>query len=203
MNNEHWIHISVVSDYTDIQIQQSIADCYMVHLWTLATLKEQFLKTLEIPPNQELDINLTLFVYMNELRKHTQRFTLSRAMEKTAAQFRRELRVEEDKIEFPSPIAQEDYNELDIQSRKIWHRYLEQYSGISTTYGMFLLEGEWKNILLNQAREIRVTPSYLPLLWYSVTVKKEETGYRLKFNLHDPTSIQGKRARRKLRVKKV
>lgn len=189
--NHFWIPFSTYSERADLQITQALDACHTVHLWTMETCKEQFIQTLRVPTLRELKYLLTPYVQTYKLRRYAQRYTLTKASEKAAAQFRQEVIVKSNgKIHFPKRIEREEYQELTVQSRQIWQRYLEDYEAISTTFGMLTLEGDWQDILFEQAQAMGVKMEYLPHLWHSVTIKNDKT---LHFNFYRTTSLKGKR----------
>lgn len=193
MNNEYWIEISLMGDYTADRIQQAVNSAWKVHNWTLNQLKEKFLETLRTPTNQEIKLNLSRYIKEEGLGKHTQRYTLDAAAEKAAAEFRNTLKVGElGQVDFPQPVEESEYTDIDIQVRKIWKRYLAQYGGISTTYGMLMLEGEWKFILAKQAANNKIVLAHFPNLWRDVTLRHKGEKNWIKFNLYEPDSPVGK-----------
>lgn len=199
--NEHWLPISVTSEATIEKIEHTLEACYKAYTWTFTVLKEQWIETLEIPDDRSIRQNLTKYIYMNKLLHHAQRYTLNRAAEKAAAEFRQGLRVVEDnQILFCEPIPIEKYTDFAIQSREVWRKYLTRYGSISTTYGMLTLPENWREIFAEQSYEMRVEVSYLPYLWHSATIRTQGTKHLLKFNFHGKTSSLGRKAKQRVKL---
>lgn len=199
--NEHWLPISLTSEATTEKIEHTLKACFQVYTWTFSVLKEQWLETLEIPNDRSIRQNLTKYIYMNKLLHHAQRYTLNRAAEKAAAEFRLGLRVVGDsQVEFPEPMPFVDYTDFSIQSREVWRKYLTKYDSISTTYGMLTLPENWREVFTEQSSDMRVDVSYLPYLWHSATIRTQGSKHLLKFNFHGKTSSLGRKAKQRVKL---
>lgn len=199
--SEHWLPISVTSEATIEKIEHTLEACFKAYTWTFAVLKEQWVKTLEIPNDRSIRRNLTKYIYMNKLLHHAQRYTLNRAAEKAAAEFRLGLRVVGDNfIEFVEPVPFVEYTDFSIQSREVWRKYLTKYDSISTTYGMLTLPENWREIFTELSDEMRVEVSYLPYLWHSATIRAQGSKHLLKFNFHGKTSALGRKAKQRVKL---
>jgi hypothetical protein len=169
--SDYWIPISI-SDYSREGIEKTLDDCHKIKLWALQVLEEQLQETGKTPAIGELKLNLTRFAYRKDIKKTTPRFTQERAAEQALAEFR-----------IGKNTLQEPTRDFDIEARKIWIKYLERYGGISTVYGMLMLEGEWRMALVQQALDNKLTPSELYKAWRSVTLRQEGDRYKIRFNL--------------------
>lgn len=194
---KHWIPFIPVASDAEEKIKQTLDACYAIHVWTANNLKERFLETLAVPPDHEIRINLTRFIAESDLKQAAQRYSLDRAAEQTARRFRQKVRfIQDNQIEFPLTIPQDEYCEITIAPRKVWQRYLEFYGSVSTTFGMLVLEDTLNRVLQIQAAEMRVGSAYLPYLWHSATIRIAHR-YQLRFNFHHPQSVQGRKGKKK------
>lgn len=191
MTDKYWIPTTLMGEYTADRISHALIAACQVHNWTIEKLKERFLETLLIPTLLEIKLNARKYIYINELGKNTQRYTLESAVQKAHSEFREVSKViVGDQVIFPTTIAQEKYTDLTIQSRKIWSRYLQLYNGISTTYGMLVLDRSWTSTFQAQAYDNGIHIKRFPSLWRDITLKCENDSYKVMFNLHSSEPIR-------------
>lgn len=196
MNREFWINVDPESDEMDTKLNTVLDICYEIYLWSLDAITEIWINEREIPKVGMLSKKLTEKIRSSSRYRNVQRYTLNRVIESGISQFNQELKINEDKINFPIPIRQQDYNTFVIPSRGIWKKYLEEHSRLSTAYGALYMSGDWIKTMQQQAKSIRVTMDYVPYLWHSLSVRR---GWQIQFNLHEVKSHQGRIAKRKMK----
>lgn len=207
MTDRHWIPISFSDAATPQALEAAINACHRVHIFTVETLNNYFIDHAEMYPyyNFRRELNLFLrdempFTHGYELLQAAQRYSLVRAAEKTFPYFNENKKIKRNKFVPVEPIHWDAYNEIQIEARKVWRKYLALDSLITTTYGSIFLEGDWVEVLTEQAAEQGAVFEMTPFLMHSVTVffSGEET--RLRFNLHHVDTKFGKSAKREMKV---
>lgn len=201
MDIDLWIDVSLESKEKEAEIELAINTCYVVHIWTVEQMKAVWTEELRLLTAKEMEPAMLRYVEKVGHEGRAQRFTLVAAMQKAITQFQKELRTasstEEDGgrmvVTLPPSVPKGRYTEMDIQSRIIWRRYLEDYGRLSTKYGLVFLEGNWPDIMRAYAERMEVGLEWLPLLWHSITLREEIDGWKIRFNFYDPNSAQGKR----------
>lgn len=184
MNKEYWIPISLTSNDSRNRIKKAIKACHTVDTWTILRLQEQYIQRLKTPTNIEIQRDLTKFIREEGLLENAQRYSLNCAAVLAAEQFREQSKWKiDDQTMFPTPVPEESFTAIEIESRKIWKRYLELYGQLSTVYGPLLLEGDWKETLRQQAEDNKVRITKLPSLWKSITLTSVGDKYEITFNL--------------------
>lgn len=184
------------------KLRKAIAACKVAHEWAMMELRDQWsadrryqVKTADLVPG------MTRYLSSMLMKEDAQRFSLVAALNRAVACFYQGIRVEMSggegersaKVHFPLPAQPEEYRMVDIQSRAIWKRYLEEHGRISTNYGSIFFEDEWVKALEGQALSIGISFSVIPYLIYSVSIRKKEEQWQAHFNFHHNTSQQGKK----------
>lgn len=195
---EFWIHVEPESDEMGILLDTALDICHEIYLWSLDIITELWINNKQIPRTGNISKKLTEKIKRNNRYRKVQRYTLNRVVESAIKQFNKELVIEDSgRVVFPTPIKRDDYAEFLIPARGIWKKYLEDYSRISTAYGMLFMEGEWIDTMKQQAKFEKITMDYFPYLWHNVSIQKTENEWKIHFNLHKIGSHQGKIAERK------
>lgn len=181
--NDYWIPISLYSENSAEKIENAITAAYCVHQWTLNRLSEEYQQHKFTPNIPEYKQSLTEYSKQERLYRGAQRFTLDQAMLKTMRWFRDTDKYTGWDIPFPpKPIPAEEYTDIDINTRKIWRKYLEEFGQISTIFGMLTLEGQWGKVMIAQAKKLKISPASLPDRWHSLTIQRSNGGYKIQFN---------------------
>lgn len=166
----------------------------IAHEWTVNYLNAYFLGEGRMPSFIDIRPDLNEMIKKKKLWRYVQRYSLERTTEKTFPYFSDQNKFTE-KGEF-FPVPPQEINEIQIRSRDVWKRHLARGSGLTTSYGMIFLEGDWKKTLREQAGEIEL--DFFPFLWHSILVRYEETEKKwwVRFNYHLPLSKEGEKARK-------
>lgn len=181
--SEHWIPVLFTADDTAKRIDRAINIAYQVHLWTLERLSKNYRQHVFVVDAVDFKKNLTQYSKQEKLYRSAQRYTLDQAMLRTIAWWKEEEKYRSWKESFPpEALKADEYSGINIRCRKIWKKYLEEYGQISTVFGMLTLEEGWEKILHQQAKEMKIAPAELPSHWRSLTIRKEDGGYKIKFN---------------------
>jgi hypothetical protein len=200
MTKQFWIDVEPESDEMDIKLSTALDICYEIYLWTLDTVAEIWINEKQVPRVGNLSKQLTQKIRDNARYREVQRYTLNKVIEAGITQFNQELGIEDDgRVVFPTPIKRDDYQTFTIPARGIWKKYLEDFSRISTAYGLLFVQGEWIEVLKNQAKNKKISMDYMPYLWHSVTIKKQGGMWQIHFNLHEVESHRGKVAQKKMK----
>lgn len=209
-----WIMVSLESEEMGAKIRRALNMSYGVHLWAMKRIKEKWAKTLEVPRFSELSPELTQYISEYTDRNSevpAQRYALNLAVHKAVSRFHQEVRVvgegitedgTERTVHLPKDEPRGPYVQLDIQARSIWRKYIEQYGQVSTAYGMVFLEGDWREVLEQQAEYLGVSMQLLPYLWHSATIVEgsyKGEDWQIRFNFHHPKSSTGKKKIRRKR----
>lgn len=200
MSNDFWITVTFPNEDTENKLDKTLQNCQIIHKWATEYFFDYWLKNKELPHASSISGNITVYISRLPMRHETQRFTLNKAVERALRHFKSDLVTTEKGIEYkPSEVI--PITDFQIATRLVWKKYMESYNQISTSYGPFYLEKEWRDILDMQAKELNVPAEYLSHLWYSTTIKKDE-GWKIKFNTHAAMSYQGKVVIKKIKKKK-
>lgn len=193
-----WVTITMESEEAEDTVRKAIAACVEVHDWSIGMLTTQWLinssyrvKTADLMPE------LTPLMTVHNIKDLAQRFAFMTTVSRAIARFYQELFVGDiglsrAEVVFPAHRPPKCYQVLDIQQRTVWKKYMAEHSRISTHYGSMFLEGDWRKVLFDQAKEMKVQANLIPYLMYSVTVREKEDGWEAHFNLHEPRSQHGK-----------
>lgn len=194
MSDNFWIDISLQDDKSEKKLLEAIGALQEVHIWVVNTLNKHFIRDRKISPYAELRKEFNKHIRKEELWRYTQRYSLERAAEKTLPYYSASIRLNRDANLVP--VEYGDFLEVTIKSRKVWRKYLAEGGRITTIYGTIFMEGDWKKILRKQAGKIPL--DLFPYLWHSVTIRKMEDGWKIKFNHHLANSPYGERAKLEL-----
>lgn len=186
MSAEYWINAQPENETVEQEMLRTIKACHAIHLWTLEKVK--ILQDVR----RSSDLSQLLTRELDEHRftkyKNVPRYPLERTVEKTLALwFRRE---EDTRLE---PLPEEEFHQFRLPTRKIWKKYVENYSRLSTVFGSLFLEGGWEATLSSQAADIGTTKEFIPAICHSLEVKWLNPGWQIAFNLHNPRSSLTKR----------
>lgn len=187
--NDHWINISFGDEEAHNKLLKSLNNCWLVHKWTVKILNESLTNNLAPVRYKDFRPALNIFIYENNLLKDSQRYSLLRAAEKSFPYFTSKPKFDgKMKLITVDPIMSAEYREIQVQSRQAWIRYLANDRPITTKYGTVFLEGNYKEILREQAAQAGIPVSHYASLLYlihSVTFKyiKVEK-WQIKLNLH-------------------
>lgn len=194
---DFWIDVEPESEEMGTRLDTVLDICHAIYLWALDSVTEIWMKEKEIPKVGNLSKLLTEKIKRNESYRQVQRYTLNREIEFAISQFNQELKIREDgTIEFPKPVQRDVFT---IPSRTIWKKYLEDFSRVSTAYGLLFMQGEWQKTMILQAKQNKITMDYMPYLWHSLSIRKKENRWQIHFNLHPVNSHQGKIAKNKMK----
>lgn len=200
IEKEFWIDVDLESEETKQKLETALDICYEIYQWSLKRITEMWIKDKQIPKVGSLSREMTQYIKEKPWYGKVQRYTLNRVLENAVAQFSKETTITEERtVVFPKEVFREEYDSLTIPSRRIWRKYLEEYSRISTTYGTFYMSGEWIKTMQSQAKYHKVTMVYVPYLWHSVTIRRKENGWEIHFNMHRIDSHQGKVAAKRMK----
>lgn len=196
--NDYWIPITYSEDTAE-RLKAAIAACYQVHLYTLEQLNTYFLFHAE---NYRLGaFRHELAVYLKKNKLDAQHYSLTKAAEQTFPYFTENKKINGDgKFVFVEPVAPENYQNIQIEPRQVWQKYLALNSLITTCYGTIQLdEQRWPEIVGEQAAAKNIEFSAVPFYWHSVVIHVDDAEPLLRFNLHEPNSKFGKRARKEMK----
>lgn len=182
---DFWIDVEPESEEMGTRLDTVLDICHAIYLWALDSVTEIWMKEKEIPKVGNLSKLLTEKIKRNESYRQVQRYTLNREIEFAISQFNQELKIREDgTIEFPKPVQRDVFT---IPSRTIWKKYLEDFSRVSTAYGLLFMQGEWQKTMILQAKQNKITMDYMPYLWHSLSIRKKENRWQIHFNLQPDT----------------
>lgn len=196
-----WIEVEMESETTAAAIQKAMSQCETVRLWAYQEMREKWDISSGIAKSSDLLAALTLFVRQEGLDT-VQRYSLVTAVNQVVSEFNSRLLENRETapigevrvITLPYPPQPTPYaQQLTIQSRAVWGRYLAQYGRISTVYGGVYLLGDWQIVLIEQSRSLEISERLLSYLWYAATLEYEGKRWRLCFHAHRPTSVNGRK----------
>jgi hypothetical protein len=193
---EFWIDTRLESAEMEGKLIHALNTCYLIHVWGMKWLKEHWVKNMVVLHHNELMPKLRLFLrengYGEGVMGHSMETTLHRTINEFLLQLQPTMPIEDTvTIHLPSSVPKGAFTEIDIRSRKIWRKYLEEEGKLSSGYGTFYLEGEWVSTIRAQALDMRVGIDLLPHLWKSLTIREPvQTGqpWQVRFNFSDATS---------------
>lgn len=202
MSEEYWIPISFNNEETEIKLEWAITACHEVHLYTIDTLNSYFLFHAENYLYSAFRRELNLFLKGDlpfpakfNLLEKAQRYSLVRAAEKSFPYFNENKKFKKEKFIPVKPLTIEQYNEIQIPTRQVWHKYMVLNDLITTVYGTINLEEGWANIIDDQAEAKGIPFNTFPFMAHSITILWSERETKLKFNLHDAHTKFGKKAK--------
>lgn len=197
---DHWIPITY-SDETAEKLEKAVAACYSVHLYTLKTLNDYFIAYAENLLLGEFRKGFAKWLRESKKISVTQHYTLTKAAEKTFPYFSENKKINnQGKFVTVKPIPVKKYHDIQIETRKVWHKYLALNSLITTAYGtIYLDEHQWPEIAASQAAEKGIGFDMVPFLWHSVVIHVDSEDSKLRFNLHDPNSKFGKKSKKEMK----
>jgi hypothetical protein len=194
MTNEFWIDVSLQDEKSEEKLLKAIDILHYIHTWTVVHLNRRFIQDKNITPYADFRKDLNTLIRKQKLWRYAQRYSLERAAEKTFPYYSASIRLNKDANLVP--VQPSEDREITIRARKVWKKYLAEGRGITTIYGMIFFEGEWKKILREQAGDIPI--DLFPYLWHSVTIRPDESGWKLRFNFHPQNSVYGAMAQAEL-----
>lgn len=186
---KHWIPINY-DDNTRLRLVSAVRACHRVHAYTVETLNDYFIDHAESYPLSSFRYELALFLSDHKDSLTAQHYALTKAAEKSFPYFTENKKINGDGKFIPvKPILLQDYSDIQIESRRIWRKYLALNDLITTAYGtLYLDNATWMQTVEAQATEKNVTFEAVPFLWHSVTVRVDLEEPKLRFNLHEPDS---------------
>lgn len=198
--SDYWIPISY-NETTAENLKTAVETCHSVHLFTLKTLNDYFIHHTENLLLGDFRAQLAKFFRDNKKVSMAQHYSLTKAAEKTFPYFSENKKINKNgKFIAVRPIPLEKYHEIQIEKRQVWRKYLALNSLITTTYGTIYLDVEkWPEIIAEQAAEKGIPFDTVPFLWHSVVIHVDSEDSKLRFNLHEPDSKFGKRAKKGMR----
>lgn len=202
MTNKFWIPITFSNQETEEKIEAAINACLTVHHWTLAVLNDYFVSHAEPYLYRHFRIQLNEYLNLQKDWLPAQRYSLIRAAEKTFPYFSENKKFKGKKFIRVKPINSLDYNEIQIETRQVWKKYLALNGLITTAYGTIFLSDEWADILEEQVAGKSIDFELIPYLWHSVTIYRDIKGEsKLRFNLHEIHTKFGRRAEKEVKEK--
>lgn len=195
--NDFWIPISYDDD-TQARLASGIYSCYLVHCFTVQTLNDYFLDHLESYPLVNFRRELAIFLRESKENLSAQHYSMTKAAEKTFPYFTENKKIIDGKFVAVAPIRARYYQQIQIEPRQIWRKYLALNSLITTVYGTIYLEESWPDILAAQAAEKKIEFGAAPFLWHSILVHADPQQPRLRFNLHEPDSKFSRRRQQEM-----
>ena len=193
--SDHWIPVTYY-DQTADNLEKVVADCHKVHIFTLKALNDYFVAHTENLSLGDFRRDFAGFLRNNLNDTVAQHYTLTKAAEKTFPYFSENKKINNrGKFIAVKPIPAKDYKDIQIETRKIWRKYLALNNLITTAHGTLYLEKEkWPEIIAEQAAEKGVGFDTVPFLWHSAVIHVDSGDAKLRFNLHEPDSKFGKQA---------
>lgn len=200
MENE-WINVSPENDDMIGELLTSLEICYVTYVWAFDQMVAHWRKYKEPPTRSRVVANFTNKRHKIDPKATVQKRSLLFAIQQATHDFQSKIKVESSPsenggtdyhliVKTPTP---EDYYEITINNRSKWKKYLEEYGSISTTFGVFYLEGEWQKTFEKQAAHFRVSLEVLPWLWHSLTIRYKNDQWQVRFNYYDPSTKVGRR----------
>lgn len=189
--SDWWIDVSLQDEESEKKIIKAIETLQFVHTWTIDLLNHHFIVNKKLKPYAKYRKDLNKLIKWEKLWRHTQRYSLERAAEKTFPYYAANIRINRNANLVT--VKPDEIREITIRFRKIWRKYLAQRQSITTIYGSIFMQGEWKKILRQQAGEIPI--ELFPYLWHSVTLRRDGDGWKIKFNHHAADSAYAERAK--------
>lgn len=194
-SDNFWIPISFTNSETTEKLHRAIAALQQVHNWTVEYLNGYWLDNLTMPAYKDFRPDLEKYIKREKLLITAQRYSILRAAEQTFPYVSESIFLDgEGKVCLAPP---REIDSIQIESRKVWRKYLAKGYGITTGYGTIFLEGKWKETLRQQAEGTPI--DLIPFLWHSLTIKHIEFDrWKAKFNLHSQYSKFGDEAKKEL-----
>lgn len=200
--SEHnfWIPARFEDEQIGWRVTNGINACYRVHSYTVEELNNYFIFHLESYRYHLYRRELGILIKNEKLTQFAPRYSLVRAAERTFPYWNEHKKFRRNQFVPVEPIARDEYNDIQFESRKIWRKYLALNNLITTSYGTLYLDGQWVDTAKRQAEEMEIAFSAVPFLMHSVTLRDGRDGtWLLHFNLHSPDSKFGKLARQEMR----
>lgn len=194
-DTDFWFDISFGNDETAEKIRESIYSCWTVHCYTVNALNDYLVNDTGIIKYKDFRPMLYQYIYLGEMLKKSQKYSLMKAAEQAFPYFMSEPKFD-DKMYYigVKPIHVDSYKKIQVKSRKSWIQYLSNDRPITTVYGTIYPEYFWKQIVRSQATFSGLTDEtikYFLYLMHSVTIFDSVDGWKMKINLHSPDSRQG------------
>ena len=192
-----------MSEETEENLEKGLKACYRVHIFTLQTLNDYFLKNLESLRLGDFRIELAHFLKDNKSDLMAQHYSMTKAAEKTFPYFTENKKINKNgKFIAVKPIPVENYRDIQIEARQVWRKYLALNSLITTSHGtVYLEENKWPEIIANQAAEKGIGFDAIPFYWHSVVIRLKAGEPMLRFNLHEPDSKFGIRSKKEREIR--
>lgn len=216
MNEERWIEVSLESYEMSRRLRDAIQVAYQVHVWAMDLLKSHWMDTMQVLTINEMQPMMTYWLRERGLEEKAQRYALDASLAQTAIYFNNGLRLADTgrrdhnpsvSVLIPPPAPEKEWNSLEIQSRQIWRKYLEDFGRLTTAYGTLFLEGEWPEEMRGYAEDLGVRLELVPALWQSITIKEvpilddepdpDAELWMIRFNFFKPDSFAGKKRAKK------
>jgi hypothetical protein len=201
MTDDFWIPIDFSED-TNVRLYNAVMACHLVHTYTLENLNSYFLFHAENYLLQNFRKELVIFLKERKENLPAQYYSLVRAAEKTFPYFSENKKFnKKGKFLDVKPIPSVDYKDIQIETRLVWRKYLALNNLITTTYGSIHLdEKNWSDIVAEQAAGKGIDFDAVPFYWHSIVVRVDGDNSTLRFNLHEPYSKFGKRAKKEMKA---
>lgn len=198
--SDYWIPISY-DEETAEKLRLAVAACHRVHVFTLKTLNNYFIAHAENLLLGDFRRELATFLRSDKKVSAAQHYSLMKAAEKTFPYYTENKKInDQGKFIAVKPIPIKKYKNIYIETRQVWRKYLALNSLITTAHGtIYLNEHEWPQIVANQAAEKGVGFDTVPFLWHSAIIHLDSVEPKLRFNLHEPDSKFGKRAKKAMK----
>lgn len=221
MKNERWIQVSLEGPEMGRKLRNALSISYRLHNWAIGLLREHWLESMQVLTVNEMQPMMTYWMREQGIGEQVQRYSLDVALSRTILYFNNELRVVVSgvagiadglavAVSLPEPVAEKDWNKVDIQSRTVWRRYLEDYGRLTSHFGTIFLEGDWPAEIRGYAKDLGVKTEILPHLWNSVTLKEgtilddsvdeDMELWLMRFNFFKPESVAAKKRTKKGRL---
>lgn len=198
MKEAFWIPITFSSEETEEKIQKAVEACWQVHVFTLDALNDYFKKYKTQLNYRDFRGTLAKYIAQEELIKFAQQYSLRKAAEQTFPYFSyRKSFDKKGKLIPVAPIYSREYTEIQIQSRKIWAKYMVLNNLITTVYGSIYLGENWGDSVERQAVFHEIPFSNIPDLMHSITIDIQEK--HLCLNLHNKDSRYGRKTHKNRR----
>jgi hypothetical protein len=201
------------------KLRTAVQYSYAMHKWAMGLLRKHWLENMTVLTVNELQPMMTYWMREQGMEPLVQRYGMDTALVRTVNHFNNGLKPlsvqaqggqEEAVIRMPTEATAEEWDRIDIQSRQVWRRYLEDYGRLTTSYGVLFLEGDWTQEMRGYAEDLEVKLEILPHLWNSVTLREgaekedsvdeDQELWLMRFNFFKPHSHAAKKHIKKGRM---
>lgn len=208
--SSNWIDVSLENDDMEQTLRTSFEACYSAYVWTFDYMVSYWRKHKETP-TQELVI--AKFRKRKENFSNddvTQKQSLVYAIQQAMRDFHSQMKISQSdqegvsyQVTMPPLPSPEGYQEVTVNSRAKWRKYIQNFGGVSTIYGWLNLEGDWQRVFETEARRLKTSLDTLSYMCHSMTIREHENRWQVRFNYHSPRSKVGKRKGQPIREKSL